>query len=284
MKAPFQYYGGKMRLGPRIAAVLPPHDVYVEPFCGSAAVLFAKERRRSPSKYKEVVNDVDGEIVNFFRVLRDRPREFVDLVDSTPYARAEYDLARATWRGENSDEPDALERARRFVVLARRSFGGRLGAGWSRGVGGNRNHANTWARAPEILRACADRLRGVYVEDLDCLDRLRRWDSRRTCFYLDPPYPGAYQGHYAGYELADLRALVRALDAASGTFVLSNYAQTDVEFPANWRRVEIDVYCATARDRRRTEVLWIRGEAKRVPRVKVLAIRRPKMKVLADEL
>ena len=255
--APFQYYGGKQRLASCISALLPSHDVYVEPFCGSAAVLFAKDRR-PPLRYCEVINDVNGEIVNFFRMLRDRPKELTRAVELTPYAKAEYDLARATWRREGSDEPSELERVRRFVVLAQQSFAGKLGRGWSR-ARKNRNHADTWARTPDRLTVCVERLRGVYVENLDAIDSIRRWDSPRTCFYVDPPYPGADQGHYAGYGVDDLRDLVRALDAAVGTFVLSNYSQPEVEFPANWGRVEVNVDCATGGSRRRTEVLWIRG-------------------------
>lgn len=104
MKPPFAYYGGKARLAPWIVSLMPRHEVYVEPCLGAGAVFFAK-----PPTEHEIINDLDGAIVTFFRVLRDRPDELIRLCELTPYARAE--LAAAD---PDEDGLDELERARRL--------------------------------------------------------------------------------------------------------------------------------------------------------------------------
>ncbi|WP_131802248.1 DNA adenine methylase, partial [Parafrankia soli] len=127
MKPPFPFYGGKGRLAPWIASLLRPHQLYLEPFAGSAAVLFAKE----PARH-EVINDRDGGVVTFFRVLRDRPDELVRACQLSPYAREEYRAADLT------ADVDDLERARRVFVRATQGFNanglsrGRPGS-WSNG-------------------------------------------------------------------------------------------------------------------------------------------------------
>src|SRR5262245_6362382 len=101
-----RYHGGKFRLAPKIIAQFPPHRIYVEPYCGAASVLMRKER-----SFAEVINDLDGEVVNVFRVLRDRDQaaRLRDLVTLTPWARAEFELCY-----EPSDDP--VEQARRTIA------------------------------------------------------------------------------------------------------------------------------------------------------------------------
>lgn len=101
-----RYYGGKFRLGSWIARHLPDHVAYVEPFGGAAGVLL----RKDPSEL-EVYNDIDGSVVNFFKVLRERPQELIRQLKRTPFARAEFDLS-------FKPSPDPLEEARRFFVQA----------------------------------------------------------------------------------------------------------------------------------------------------------------------
>jgi site-specific DNA-adenine methylase len=122
VKAPFAYYGGKTGMARRLVAMLPPHRTYIEPFFGSGAVLFAK-----PPATHEIINDVDHNVVTFFRVLRDRTDELVDACALTPHAREEYAAADL---GEDLDE---VERARRFWVRVNQSFSHAAGprSGWS---------------------------------------------------------------------------------------------------------------------------------------------------------
>lgn len=182
MRTPLTYYGGKQQLAHRIVALMPAHRVYLEPFCGGAAVLFAK-----PRADRECVNDVDGRIVRFWRVLRDRPGELADAVANTPYSREEWRECRY------GPEPyDDLEAARRLVVTVDQSFS-REGTGWSppsvlfdrRG----RWQAGVWQNLPDKLAAAAHRLAGVAVERSDACDLIPTYDQSDGVIYCDPPYP-----------------------------------------------------------------------------------------------
>jgi len=108
MRPPFVYYGGKVGLASRIVDLMPPHRVYIEPFAGSLAVLFAKQ----PCVH-EIVNDLDGAIVNFWRVLRDQPEQLERACALSPYSRAEWE---ACGVGLDDETLDRVERARRFWV------------------------------------------------------------------------------------------------------------------------------------------------------------------------
>jgi site-specific DNA-adenine methylase len=158
---PTNYYGGMARLAHWIASLLPAHRTYVEPFAGSAAVLFAK----APSP-TEILNDLDGQVVNFFRVLRERPAELVRALALTPYARAEYQQLAAGFEDPGLYE---LERARRWFVRVNQSISHLAGrgrpSGWAAAYNTNgADHAHKFAALTNRLQACAERLRRVHLE------------------------------------------------------------------------------------------------------------------------
>jgi DNA adenine methylase len=260
----------------KIVPLLPKHTVYVEPFAGSAAIMFAKPRPdvSNVANYVEVLNDINGDVVNFFRQLRDYPDDLVRVCSLTPYSREEYCTAK-----QRFESLDALERARRLFISAMQSFGKKLDAGWGFGVA-TRNHAATWSSTCARLYACAERLQSVYIEHDDVLKVIARWDSPQTLFYCDPPYPGTQQGHYKGYTQEQFQALVSKLDSCQGSFVLSCYEQPGM--PEHWEHFEFAAHCAASGkgrvgkgrnktraatqeelgDKKRTEVVWrvIRGQ------------------------
>lgn len=104
VRTPLTYYGGKQKLAAQIVALMPRHVAYLEPFAGGAAVLFAK-----PPAERETLNDVDGQIMGFWRALRDRPEELASAVAATPYGRAE-------WEASREPAADDVEAARRLLV------------------------------------------------------------------------------------------------------------------------------------------------------------------------
>lgn len=230
MKPPFPYYGAKGRLAPWIASLLPPHEVYVEPFCGSAAVLFAK----TPSQH-EVINDLDGNVVTFFRALRDQPDELTRACQLTPYARAEYQTARL------DEDVDDLERARRVFVRATQAFNGDgLSAGrsasWSCGARpGDAYVSRTRGRADRLYEV-AERLRGVLIESCDALEVIPAYDGPDVALYVDPPYLWSTRAslnagdnrrrtdyHHDMPGEADHRALAKVLTSCRGVVLLSGY-------------------------------------------------------------
>jgi DNA adenine methylase len=215
-----RWFGGKWRLGPWIVGHLPPHDAYCELYGGAASVLL----RKPPAKL-ETWNDLHGRLVNFFTVLRSRPDELVRALELTPYARAEYEQAREV-------AADPLEDARRFYVLAQQ---GRVGAatrscrsGWRYECEPTRGSVVADEFAVTVhLRAIAERLKHVQVEQDEALAVLRRYDRATTLHYVDPPYVIAARRSWDRYahelDSDGHRALAETLHAARGMVVLSGY-------------------------------------------------------------
>jgi DNA adenine methylase len=260
VKPPFTYFGGKTAIAAQIAALLPPHEHYVEPFAGSLGVLLAK-----PPSRMETVNDLDGDLMAFWRVLRDRPADLERVCALTPHSRAEH-LADCD-RGV----PDDLERARRVWVLLTQGRGGHLwrGTGWRY----YQNPRGSGSSMPDYLDAyvsriapAAARLRRVSLECRPALAVIGAYGQYPGCLiYADPPYLKATRtwsnGHGYGHEMltgAEHHALAAALHAARAAVVLSGYdSPLYGELYGGWHRAEITTFDGNAaRGRRRTEVLW----------------------------
>lgn len=262
----WRHFGGKWRLAPFVLAHLPAHDHYVEPFAGAASVLLRKERSTH-----ETINDLDGEIVNFFRVLREREIELMRAIGLTPYARAEFVNA-----FEVSEDP--VERARRFYVRAQMSFGGvrssgHQSAGWkfNRSLESKRScHAREFADIAHFP-AIAARLRGVQIESRDAFDVIRACDAPGTLFYLDPPYHPAtrdrrwrkaYSHELDAGRWTDLLGLLGGLQ---GMALLSCYPHAETANSleaAGWQCVQKDARTSGAGAR--VECLWMNANAARV--------------------
>lgn len=226
----FAYYGGKYSHLNWLLPLLPECKHFVEPYGGSAAVLL----NRAPSGI-ETFNDLEGDVVNFFQVLRERTEDLVNLIQLTPHSRAEFKLAL---------EPteDTLERARRFYVLIRQSRNARLkqlsSHSWSYTVnphsGRSLSVQRWWSRLSE-LEQVAERLRNVQLEQEDAHSVILRYDSPNTLFYADPPYlaGGGYKLEMGEEEHAKLAQL---LNSIQGRVALS--AQEDSrldEWYKGWR-------------------------------------------------
>lgn len=249
VKPPFPYYGAKGRLAPRIAALLPPHRVYLEPFLGSGAVLFAK-----PPAPHEILVDLDSNVTTFFRVLRDEADELARAVQLTPYSREEYYAAAL----RDVELPD-LERARRFFVRTHQSYNG-AGAGkahgcsWSNGMLRGSSRATTVADTADLLAAHAQRLRRVVIENRPALEVLPKYDAPDVVVYADPPYLGLTRtsldparrrtSDYATDMPAetDHRALAEQLTRMRAAVILSGYASPLYEeLYAGWHQVRVRV-------------------------------------------
>jgi DNA adenine methylase len=254
-----RYHGGKWILAPWIISHFPQHRVYTEAFGGAASVLM-----RKPRSYGEVYNDLDGEIVNLFRVLRgERAGELVAALRLTPFAREEF---------EESYEAaaDGLEQARRTVVRSFMGFGSNA-HNRKTGFRSNSNRSGTtpahdWANLPESIAAIVERLRGVAIEHRNAADVIAQHDAPTTLHYVDPPYPKGTRsdtGNDYAHELTDdqHRELASTLRSVAGMVILSGYpcGLYDDELYADWHRVERAARADGAR--KRTEVLWLNAAA-----------------------
>lgn len=256
MKPPIAYYGAKVTIAERIVAQMPPHEHYVEPFAGSLAVLLAK----APSRM-ETVNDLDGDLMTFWQVLRDQPEDLARVCALTPHSRAEY---AAAYEPANTD----LERARRvWVQLSQGRAGMRARTGWRHFVnplGSNSGMPRYLAGYVDRIGPAAERLRDVSLECAPALDFIAKYGAdERVLLYVDPPYLGATrQGGGYVHEMkheTDHRDLADALHACKSAVVLSGYASDlyDRDLYAGWDRHTIAASTGQGGVwANRTEVLW----------------------------
>lgn len=256
MSAPvLKYPGAKWSLADWIVGHLPAHEVYLEPFFGSGAVFFTK----APSRM-ETINDLDGRLVNFFRVLRDEPAALVRAVEFTPWSRAEYELSYEV-------SPDPVEDARRFAVRCWQAFGSSTGTrvGWRNDVQGKlgRSTCHTWADLPDRIVAVTQRIRGVQIENRPALEVIARHAYANVLIYADPPYVTATRrDRLYAHEMtdADHRALIAALVTHPGPVLLSGYrCELYDELLAGWH--SIDRTMLAEKGQTRVECLWLNGVA-----------------------
>lgn len=248
-----RYFGGKFRLAPWIIAQIPPHACYVEPFGGAMGVLL----RKTPS-LNEIYNDLDGEVVNFFRILRDRPTELVRSIRYTPYAREEQILA-----FEPTEGLDDLERARRLYVRCWQSHGGgrtQWRTGWRYQV--NKSTILDW-NSVEHLQVIVDRLKMVQIDQDDALRVIQRYDRPDTLFYIDPPYMAStrslrWSKKAYMFEINDEyhRALGKMLNQIQGMAIISGKPQPLYdELYGGWTKSQRTV--PTNFQSKTVEVLWL---------------------------
>lgn len=254
-----RYHGGKFRLAPWLMRFFPPHGCYVEPFGGAAGVLL-----RKPRVYAEVYNDLDADIVNLFRVLRD-PVLREDLTQAcrlTPYARDEFDQAY-----EPTDDP--LERARRTCVRAAMGFGS---AGATKATTGFRTDTrrkygtaqHNWADYPAAIASIGERFTGVLIENRDALQVIESHDGPDTLHFVDPPYvhETRHMRNKGGYrhELDDAghQRLLDLLQAVDGMVVLCGYDSPLYAGLVGWERHTTESRISGGRGTSlRTEVVWL---------------------------
>lgn len=231
-RTPLTYYGGKQKLAQQIVSLMPSHSAYLEPFAGGAAVLFAK-----PPAEKETLNDLDGQIMRFWRALRERPGELAAAVAATPYSRAE-------WEACADPADDDVEAARRLLVRLGHSFQ-KEGRNWSPpSLSQNRWQPRSWQDMPQRLLTAAERLRNCCFECADALELIPRWDLPGTVIYVDPPYIGEGRKHprhrYAHDAVPELwpRLVDVLLEVEQAAVILSGYPNEEVG-RLGWRAIEL---------------------------------------------
>ncbi len=256
----FGWYGGKYSHLDWLLPLLPQTTHYCEPFGGSAAVLI----NRAPSQI-ETYNDLDGELVNFFRVLRNQKTELIETIGLTPFSREEYDFARTAPIEGASD----VERARRFFIKARQSRTGQAqnatAGRWAHCLlnsrAGMSAAVSRWLGSVEGLSEVAQRLIRVQIEHSSAKSVLERYDSPETLFYCDPPYVHSTRGDKNNYAIEmsdqDHRNLAEALRTRKGLVAISGY-HCDLmdELYGDWYVIEGDAKTAHSVKRERVEVLW----------------------------
>lgn len=271
----FGWYGGKFSHLDWLLPLLPECYHYCEPFGGSAAILVNR-----PSSPIETYNDIDGEVVNFFKVLREEKAKLIESIGLTPFSREEFAIA-----CQLDPNVSSFERARRFYVRARQV---RTGLAQTATIGRWANCKNTsrngmsgvisrWLGGIKDLAFIAERLLRVQLENRPAVDVIRLYDSKETLFYCDPPYVHGTRGDTKsyGYEMADNehRRLAEVLNSGKGLMALSNYqcALMDELYPSpKWKKHLSQIKTIHSTKDKRQEVLWVNYDIHKLKNVYTL--------------
>lgn len=268
-KIAFGWYGGKFSHLDWLLPLLPETTHFCEPFGGSAAVLLNR-----PPAPVETYNDLDSELVNFFRVLRNEKEGLIEAIGLTPFSREELRIATEDQEAHLSD----LERARRFFVRARQVRTGLAQTAsegrWAHclltsraGMGGA---VSRWLGSVEGLSEIVQRLLRVQIENAPALQVIARYDSPQTMFYCDPPYVHGTRGDSRayGFEMTDAEheELATTLRRLQGKVAISGYASELYEdLYAGWTRLEAPTRMVHSSKGERTEILWVNYELPILP-------------------
>jgi DNA adenine methylase len=266
LSSPLKWHGGKSYLAGRIVELMPKHLHYVEPFAGGLSVLLAKD----PEGVSEVVNDLSGDLTNFWRILRDEhafPR-FLRMAEATPFSEAEWEYA-----GDHLFEPDPIRRAWAFFVRCRQSLAGRMdafsGVTRNRTRRGMNGEVSAWLSTVASLPAVHARLGRVLILNArPAIEVIRKHDGPRTLYYLDPPYVHATRattGEYA-HEMTEAShvELLETIQGVRGKVLLSGYpSELYDKTLRGWTRLTFDLPNNAAggkTKRRMAECLWCNFE------------------------
>ena len=224
MNSPFKWVGGKSRLRKFIIPILPEHTCYIEPFAGAAWVLFGK-----PPSDVEIINDIDQELVNFFRIVKEKPEELIASFEWELVSRAEFEKLASMDLSQASD----IERAHRFFYIIMAGWGGELNYPRFATSITDGGHGNRLIGGLKTLRKrlepVHERLRTVIIENLDWLECVDRYDRPGTVMYLDPPYPGNGANYF--HNMRDWDAHQKLADRLAHSeckWIVSSYDKPEI--------------------------------------------------------
>lgn len=251
-----RYHGGKWMLAKWIISHFPEHRIYVEPFGGAASVLLRKKR-----SYSEVYNDLDSDVYNLFKAVRDSGNVLRQKLELTPYSREEFDLS-------FEKTGDIIEDSRRMIVRSYMGFGSAAATGRSTGFRSNSNRSGTtpahdWKNYPAAMDGIIKRLQGVVIENREAIPIMEKADSPLTLHYVDPPYVKKtryMEGKTFSYnhEMEDAQhvILIEYLKTLKGYVVLSGYDNEIYnDMLPEWGKYQRAAYSDGAGKRK--EVLWM---------------------------
>lgn len=258
MKTVLKYPGAKNRIAEWICAQIPIHDVYLEPYFGSGAVFFNK----TPSRI-ETINDLDGNVVNFFHVIREYPEELAYQLSMTPFGRDEYYDA-----FQVKDTDSDIERARKFAVRCWQGFGcsNLYRNGFRSSQQSTSPHTTKeWNAIPERILLAAERLKNAQIENLPALEVIKRYDTSDVFMYVDPPYlHGTRKNYLYKHEMEDEEhvQLLEVLKSHPGKVLLSGYDnELYNDMLAGWKKLSKKTQAEAGIPR--LETLWMNYEINR---------------------
>lgn len=243
IKTPISYYGGKQSMVKTILPLIPEHKTYCEPFFGGGAVFWAKE----PSKL-EYINDFNTMVVNFYQQLKSNFEELKDKITATLYSRSVQKMAINIYENPHLFTP--VMRAWAFWVATNFGFNNQIEAFGAC----PKNPSTRFNKRQNFTAELSQRLDKVFIENIDAVKLIERIDKEEVFFYIDPPYVGANQGHYGGYEQQHFERLLETLSKIKGKFMLSSYpneALTKYGEQCGWRIENMDLNLSASPSKKR---------------------------------
>lgn len=257
----FNYFGGKFQMVQKLYEFFPDHRHFIDLFCGSMVVTMNK-----PLSNIDTANDINGEVINFFRVLREQPTELLSMLYLTPVSREEYNLS---WDTKNCSD---LERARKYYTRIRQSFYGlgaqRVNKGWHLTKRNSRSRVaetvSKWINGVEKLIPIIDRLKYIQIENRDFRELAPLVDDPAAFFYCDPPYPKESRCSFNDYTFDfsndDHHDLAAVLHALTGKVMISGYeCKTMNELYNDWIMVRLGTF-HTVSGKKGKECIWMNYE------------------------
>jgi DNA adenine methylase len=255
MKPPLTYYGGKQKLSHLILSLIPEHTFYCEPFFGGGAVFFAKN-----SSELEVINDSNGDLINFYAVVKNNYKRLAREIKATLHSRDHHMAAKMVLGYPHLF--DHVKRAWAIWVLANEGYASRLDSSWGYDRKRNTSAKRLHFKREDFTKEYAKRLEKTEIESNDALKVIQSRDSKLSFFYCDPPYFNSGMGHYREYSKQDFENLLKLLSTIKGKFLLSSYPSDLLNKyirKNKWQTKEIEMPLAVnARyktGKRKTEVL-----------------------------
>lgn len=256
MKRILNYPGSKWKMAQLIVSLIPEHKNYLEPFAGSLAVFFNKNRVLC-----ETINDLDSRLVNLYKQMREEPERLANLITLTPYSREEQSLSYEI-------ATDKLEDARRMMVRLWFSIGGKT----SHHSSFKRNttwkgpyNTQTWGKVPETILEAAERLKNVQIENRPAIQLIKEFDDPETFIYVDPPYmKSLLSGSYYQHEMTNEQhaELLETLNVSKSKIILSGYeSELYDNYLKDWEKIVVPT--ATFTGKTQNEVLWMNFKAEK---------------------
>lgn len=254
LRTPISYYGGKQRMLQEIKPLVPKHKIYGEPFMGGGALFFSK-----PPSSIEVINDSNGNVVNFYQVMKNNFDELLHLVNESLYSEQLHKDALRIYKSNRGYS--RIKKAWAFWFVTNFSYANKPGGGWKFDNGTKGSHIGvTFHRKKDEFKLYANRLDKVQICRRDAIQVVKDRDFADTFLFLDPPYINSDQGHYKGYKQKDFDALIKALSGFKGKFMICHYYNPNLLHAArenDWHIHSFDMRCSAPKEanRRKTEML-----------------------------
>lgn len=254
MKTPISYYGGKQTMLKHIMPLIPAHESYTEAFAGGAAVYFAKQ----PAKL-EVINDINGNLINFYKVLKQRFNALETMIKTSLHSRDQYDFACIVY-----DYPqffDEVTRAWAVWIKSKMGFASMLDGSFGYDKGSNSLAKKIAGAKDQFTIKLAKRIENTQIESTNALRVIESRDTDNAFHFVDPPYINSDCGHYDGtFNLMDFEELLQLLTRLKGRFMLTMYPHDLIKEYATqygWHIMEVERTISVSKTNRRKQFEWI---------------------------